>query len=711
MSREDVQKIRMNADRWFSDLFGYGAEGIPKEGDNNVAGFIEGLWKESKDWRIKSFDNRLDYNDPFVFWRDCRKVEEGMHWEVWGRRNTGDEDKWKQELVDDEIANHIRVRKSYLTANWHDITILPNIKDISTIIDQERAKTEWGDCIAKGVHRGLTEGMAVWKSILDKSVETDGLAREILIDNAGLFPTPYSYGISKLDGTWYLIHATLQSEQQIREAYPDADEQNFTQMQEDIAKYLRLDLDNTGPEKFGHTKLIPVLECYMDDPHVIRADSDPEEIALEHDAFKNGIAPDVTPEQNHVAHVEEHLAFLEMLHSVEPGDEEEAQLRDSITQLMGIHIEEHRKEGEKKKLRGQSPGVTDKYPFGRKIVVAGGVVLDDAPHALAVDWRRVFHVWYCEKLPHSWWGRGVAEILWNTNKVEDTMLSRSADIAISIGVPKMYFNTTDKDAVEEQGLDNDPLKPAFVSAPPAMRQGTASPDNMLIYTRFKENATKAQSISGISYGQAPSAQASGKLVENLLAQNQVVITGEANQRLSDTIENIVEMRIEMYKRFYTEPRFYFMNGIPKALTLSDIFSKFVVVNEQGEREEKNIPMFQVTVRQNSNFPSRFEYELQFLLQLSQTPSPDGTPIVPREAILDVLGNTYPKLARDGEYYKMSEALQRGLQAMAQEQAAKEDEAKTLRTIGGKIRNRGIKELLNPGSEIPIQGGENGGRGQ
>jgi hypothetical protein len=705
MSRERAKQIRITADAWFASIYGYAPGPIPAEGDSTVPNYVDALWKDSKDWRIRSFDNRMEYNDPFEFWRDARRLETGLHWEVWGKRNAGDEDKWKQEIVDDEISNQIRVRKSYLTANWHDISVLPNLKNFTTILDQERGKTKWGDKMIQTVHRGLNEGMACLKTILDRTVDPDGLANEILIDNAGIFPTPYSYGINKLDGTWYLIHAELQSVQQIKNEFPHADDIQFDQVQEEIAKYLRIDLDTTTPQTYVHTKLVPVMRLYMDDPKSVRAPHDQEQIDLEHQALQNGHDPQVDDVDNHVEHVKQHLDWLDAMHQTEPQDSKEAELRDAQTELMAMHVEDHHKAVQKKRMLGLSPGVYQKYPLGRIITVAGGVLMDDRPNPFPMDWRKLFHFWYCEKLPNSWWGRGVPEILWNTNRVEDTMLSRTADIALTVGMPKQYFDIQDKDNVETQGINNDPLQPGFVSKPPVFRTGQAPRENMEIYQAMKTNAQKTQAVSGVNYGQAQNAQQSGKLVETLLQQSQVIISGEANQRLNETIEEIIEARIELYKVAYKEPRFYFINGQPQAIVLSDLLSKWNVVTPGGEMKEQEIPAFSITVRPNSNFPQRFEYQLAFLLQLAQTPSPDGTPLVPREAILDIVANLYPQLGRDGEYYKMSEALKIGMQVIAQQEQKQKEDQKTMKNIAGKIRNKGINELLNKGN---LQGGDNGG---
>jgi len=688
-----IGNITTTVTGWYASIFGTYSMEVPKEGESTVGDFVTSIWQESQDWRKKSFDGRLNYFDPVLFWKDCRLLEEGLHWEVWGRRNTGDDDKWKHEIVDDEISNQVRVRKSYLTANWHDVTVVPNIKDSTAILDQERENTDWGDLIIQVTQRGLTEGMAVVHTVFDRTEDVDGLVKEKLIDNESLFPTPFSTGIRKCDGCWYLAVGELMTEQMIREYWNPPEDMAFESANMEIARYFSIDRARNQVNWTGkHTRLIPVVTLWMDDPLVVRdrvTELDTQEAEAENAAVWESVPIEVSDEQNHIEHIERHMAWLNTLSASGAETEAEVTLVNSIVEYMFIHMQEHYKAINRKVSRGLSPGQQFKYPYGRKIVIASGNVLEDGPNPHEVPWRSLFHVWYNEKLPYSWWGRGVPEILWNTNKTEDTMLSRTADIALSVGMPKLFFSKEDKDDITEQGYDNDPTKPLFTTTPPGLRQGSAPRENLEIYNAMKANASKTQGVSGVSYGQAPTSSASGKLTELLLAQNQIVVTGEANQRLSASIAAIVEMRIEFWKKYYTEPRWYFIDGWPVALTLSEYFSTYTT----RDGKEKKVPKFQVTVRPNSNFPSRFEFELSFLLQLAQTPSPDGTPFVTRETILDTLSEMYPKLGRNTENYQMSEALKRGMEAIAVEQERDNQERKTLRNVAGKFINRGIKEVM------------------
>jgi hypothetical protein len=302
--------------------------------------------------------------------------------------------------------------------------------------------------------------------------------------------------------------------------------------------------------------------------------------------------------------------------------------------------------------------------------------------------------------------------MYNTNKILDTLLSRTADTALTVGQPKAWFAVADKQRLEEDGYDNDPTHPGFYQdRPPVYNTANAPKDNYMLYENLKTNAAKMFGASEVSYGETPSAAASGKLVDTLLAQTQVLVTGEPNLRLNAVLEDIVETKILMYKRFYTEPRYYFVRGNPVAVTLSKLLSTYQVEDPvTGEVTEKEIPEFQVTVAPDSNFPRNWERTLGFLMQLAGTPTADGKPLVSREAILDMLKERYPQLAPGGKFYKQSEALAVGTQVLQEKQQRQQDEDRLMKATQRYVQRRGLKEITSPAINVEIPENGNGSQG-
>jgi hypothetical protein len=313
------------------------------------------------------------------------------------------------------------------------------------------------------------------------------------------------------------------------------------------------------------------------------------------------------------------------------------------------------------------------------------------------DWRRLFRIFRPETLPDHFWGRGPVEVLWNTNKVEDTMLSRTADASLLAAIPKPWFRLEDKDTVEsiDGGLDNDPTKPGYYRVnPPVYPQAQASPDNMKLYTAMKEDAQRQQGISDVTYGKSPGAAPAARLVQILLQQNQIIVTGEANQAMNEVVEDIVETKLMMWRRFYTEPRWFIINGNPEALVLSRLLKVFKVKDPQsGAEQEKEIPEFQISVSPNSNFPQMWEINLSLFIELANVKKEDGTPLIPPEAILDHLAQRFPNLGRNGEYYKQSQATAIGMKVLQQQQLKLQQQAALEKKITDRATNQGIQRAL------------------
>lgn len=677
----------------------------------DVADWVRGLFEESRTWRSKSMRGRLGQDDPVTWWKNARLLEQGLHWNVYGHRNTAAEDKWKSELVDNETGNQCRMKRSYLGANWHDITIRPNVANLDQIEAQERQDTGWTDSMLVGISRGITEGTNVWKSIFDVSEDPRGLVREIPLDNASLFPNRGSTGLSELEGNWALIIGTVETIQSQLEEFPDLDPERLRESSSAFFRDLGLEAD-MRPASSGsgsvlgqitggtglYTDLVDRLEVWMDDPTVEPIPAPPEEIEPEHAGLHQGQSPEVLPEQNHSAHVRAHMDWLEgTVLSQEPETDEDAQFQQAVFDLTMMHVEDHDRAAGEAKASGMNVNFRKKYPLGRKIVVISGQVAEDIPNPFAVNWRRLFHKWDVEKLPGHFWGRGIPETLYETNKTEDTMMSYIADMGLSVSTPKAYFSLEDKTELEGQTIDNDPTHPVFVSEPPTFRKGESPREPFELYKIAKADAQKQQGITDVTYGQAPGADSSGKLIQVMLQQNQVIVTGEAQIRLSEQVASMQETRLQLQKQLYIEPRFWLIDGEFQIIDLPKLLSELPVRNPAtGEVVPMDVPKFQITVRPNSNFPYQWEYDTQFLLQLAALKD-DPMGLIPKEAIYDQLAQRFPKFARGGDYYRMSQAMQAGLQVLqAQAVKAKQEQA-DLQKVAAKYKSLGTDAVIRGAS--------------
>lgn len=663
---------------------------IPSESakEKERVDYVNALYKDSLAWRKKSLHKRFeDIEDPVDLWRKCRLLCNGQHFEVWGRRNDTTQDKWKHELVWTAIEDQKRIRKTYLSG-WHDLVVTPNLSNINEILKQERDATNWREMVNLFVDTGLTEGTAFSKTILDKFDDPDGVVKDIVLDNESVLPTPYSTSLRREDGCLYLIYASMQNTQDLVSRYPSLDIKKLEAVSELRAKEISKD----GAFASTQTKLSPVFELWLDDPKEEKKKFIEDEFVERTVAISDGIEVGVHGEDDHEEYVKRYSDWIEQVNSVSYEEPTERDRQAAITELTLSLIEEHIERFNKKPTKK-----TKKYPFGRKIVVVGGQLVEDQPNPFRVPWRTLFHKWDMERVPGSFWGRGIPEILWHSNKMLDIFLSRIADLSVTVSMPEKWMSLQDREELKRANITytNDPTElKTFVTTPPAIVQGQAPQEFFALVNNLKESLEQKIGANDVTRGQSPGANSSGDLVEVLLRQNQSQLTGEANDNLNDWVEEVIEARIELYKVFYTEPRYYMIHGSPRAITVSSEL-KYQQVMEDGQLVKKEVPKLEVRVKPNSNFPNQWEYDLAFAIKMMTTPRPDGTPVLNEAFLYDVLAEQYPELGVGGKYWQLSEATRIGLQYLQAQAQKQQRDAETQKQVEQKMVGKGMQEVFNP----------------
>jgi hypothetical protein len=211
-------------------------------------------------------------------------------------------------------------------------------------------------------------------------------------------------------------------------------------------------------------------------------------------------------------------------------------------------------------------------------------------------------------------------------------------------------------------------------------------------------------VNETSLGGSPSAHASGDLVELLLRQSMTLISGDVNKNLNEFVNQIMETKLALYKKFYTVPKYYMINGIPTAITVSDLLSK-MMVDEDGKMVEKDIPIIQIHVKPNSNFPNQWENDIALAMQSAQTQMADGSPMVPTEWVMSIFAQRHPEFAPGGKFYQISQATKIGLQVMKEQQAKEQSDAETLQQVGEKFKSAGLKAVMGEKPVIEQPQGE------
>lgn len=698
-------------------LENYGIPSIPDDDPSNktkLEGYLDQLYKDSKEWRkVQAVDRaRNTYNDIVSFWRDERQLVNGNHWRVWnppsGRKSKGNE--WKNELQDSEISNQIRTKVEYIAGNWHELTVNPNIDFISQILDKERGD-EWSSEIRASVWKAKIEGTAHFKTCLEYDEQGNPIFRERLLDNENFFPTPYSTGIERQQNCWYAIYARMRFIQDVIKEFPDIDPRDISISQ---SKMNDITLSNTNStnHSYENTKMVDDMRYYLDDDTLVDAPVDEEAITLGIEMLSKNESPQIDPQSNHLAFIQAYYQLLEAVqgnmdeHASNTLDEQNIdpvaeQLINRAT-LIEVQMKKHYEELEKLQSQNVPIGKLKKYPFGRYVCTISGKVIDDRPNPYEIEWRYLFHKYDNEKVAGSYYGRSDVEILWDVNKSLDTNKSYVADIALAVGFPKMFVNETEKKNIPT--YNNNFLEPAiYTGQPPVFRQGHAPDELMQLYSVDKQEAASRLGVNQVVKGQEPSAGSSAKLVQTLLTQSLPQVAGECNANLSVCIERMMKTRLLLMKKFYKMPRIYYIDNRFQVVNVSRLLTVQKVKQEDGQEIEQEIPTLEISVKPNSNFPNQFESELGFIVDAYNTLKyPDGSPMVPPQAIYDVLSQRFPQFGEGGNWRTESEIFKMGWEMFMQQQQQLQMQQKATKQVTMEAQKQQMKTQSMNGQAVSAQ---------
>jgi len=675
---------------------------VPTEPDKSPAMLIE-MVADAEQYRSQFYFNRLGYQDgspraidPIIFWAYCHLLETGDHWRVWGTRiREKEKDAWRAELIENEIGQQIRVKSTYLTANWHAFTVTPNVAHINEILQQDQKMTGWTGITVEIAKRMAKYGTTIVKSVMNFDIDPRGIATEIICDNAGVLVSPFTTGISKEKGCWYIAHRSFQPIWRINQLHA----KDMTNLGVDISQIKSVSVDKryttdkvstylTAPNTYNYTRsqATEYIEFYLDDFTEVDNPFNQQEFAASISDITQGGQPPVNPSSNHQAMIENYLRYMSEKNSLAAHPSttvEDHQMLDLINERIGKQIEMH--------MRYRLDGKTLQNPNGRKMVMAGGVVVQDVPNPFQFDWRHLYHWINFEAVDGQLWGRGLAEILWSTNKSLDLMKSRIADMGL-FAVPETWLSVDNKPLFGgKDKYEKDPTKiKYYVGSPPSFPQSRSPMEFLQIFKMDKESAARENAVNATTYGEDPGADISGKAISILTDQNAILVTGEANTNFGSGVESIIETRLKMMKQFYTEDRLYRIEGQYVPVNVSQILTEQPVVEndevlkdpETGQPIMRPIPDLEVSVKPGSNLPNAWEEDLSLVIKIATSlpPRSDGSMIIPDVAIYDKLAERYPEFAPGGKYRIANQATKIGMQVLQQQEAQRAQEQEQQKVV-------------------------------
>ncbi len=185
-----------------------------------------------------------------------------------------------------------------------------------------------------------------------------------------------------------------------------------------------------------------VLETWMKDDTKVPIPFEIDEIEREHDQIRQGQMPEVTVEQHHPAHLENHQNMVDYFAS-------DPLIPSDYLQLLADHIEAHLNEPQETHRL--------KYPKGKIITVANGILLEEQAAVLGLQYVKLDFVIN----PREFWGVTLQE---HGMPMQDS-LNRGyrtiSDIADRCSTPREFINImsgVDTEAITGEAGESVPVK-------------------------------------------------------------------------------------------------------------------------------------------------------------------------------------------------------------------------------------------------------------
>lgn len=195
-----------------------------------------------------------------------------------------------------------------------------------------------------------------------------------------------------------------------------------------------------------------------------------------------------------------------------------------------------------------------KYPNGRKIVVANGVLLSDDENPY-INGKFPYAKFVDNMLPREFWGQGDVEQLKSPQEIVNKIMSYALDVLILMGNPIWVVDT--EAMVETTNLTNQPGLIVEKTKGSEVRRESGvqlQPFVLQMFDLMTERVMgKLGSTADVSKGIAPSPNSSGYAIEQLQEAAQTKIRGKA-RNLEAFLKEVGDLMVDRILQFYSTPR-------------------------------------------------------------------------------------------------------------------------------------------------------------
>ena len=316
-----------------------------------------------------------------------------------------------------------------------------------------------------------------------------------------------------------------------------------------------------------------------------------------------------------------------------------------------------------------------KYPNGRRVIIAGDVLLQDGENPYA-DGKFPFVSAQCYKIPGQFWGMSEVEELITIQTEMCSLYNSLIDNAKLNGNPWVI---KDKNAgVESTSITNVPGLVITKNPGSEVKRDAPPPMPAYIQQVIQDLKYDIQVVSGVfdaTRGERPVSITSGVAIQALQDSSQGRIRLKI-QMMENMLCELGSMWLSRMQQFWTLPRTIRIMGGNYAPDSVPLMIDGQPVNFKEVTRDEIDGDFDVTIKTGSTMPVNKSARLETIMRLAQTPAEDGMPMVDRRTVIeycdlenpeDIIRRFDEQAQRNAEQQEMEQRRQEEMMLLQEQQ--------------------------------------------